>query len=546
VSSAGVQSNGASDETAVSADGRYVAFESTASNLVAGDTNAVKDIFVRDRHTGTTTRVSVATGGAQAGGESFDVAWGSDARFVVYESTAANLVPDDTNGVNDVFITDRADPFISYGYDRLYRLSSVTDPTVGVGSYTYDPVGNRLSRTGDGSTYAYDRADRIASVVGGAAPGSSTRPPSSHDAGWTNSTNAYTSDNVYATAAPNKNNTKTVSLGTFGFDTTIPANATITGVTVTVEWKVSTAASIATLGAQAVVSGTPVGTELINTAEPTTDTSQSFAIPGLTRAQLLNGAFGVRVRATRGNNNTAFTASLDAVSVRVDYTAASVTSITVNAVGATTARGADSFTYDQANRLTTATVAGVSETYTYDGDGVRFSRQVGAGPVTRYVTDPAAGLPVTIDDGTRTYVWGQGLAYAVAGAAIEVYHTDRLGSVRAITDAAGAVTATYRTDEFGLPTASTGTSSQPFAFTGEPRDATGLTYLRARYYDPSLGQVPEPGPICRLRCQPVEPQPLQPRREQPGHAVGPERSRGPRGQRQSSGWYEEQVKGLGR
>ena len=388
--------------------------------------------------------------------------------------------------------------------------------------------------------------DRISSVVGGAAPGSSTRPPSSHDAGWTNSTNAYTSDNVYATAAPNKNNTKTVSLGTFGFDTTIPANATITGVTVTVEWKVSTAASIATLGAQAVVSGTPVGTELINTAEPTTDTSQSFAIPGLTRAQLLNGAFGVRVRATRGNNNTAFTASLDAVSVRVDYTAASVTSITVNAVGATTARGADSFTYDQANRLTTATVAGVSETYAYDGDGVRFSRQVGAGPVTRYVTDPAAGLPVTIDDGTRTYVWGQGLAYAVAGAAIEVYHTDRLGSVRAITDAAGAVTATYRTDEFGLPTASTGTSSQPFAFTGEPRDATGLTYLRARYYDPSLGQVPEPGPICRLRCQPVEPQPLQPRREQPGHAVGPERSRGPRGQRQSSGWFEEQVKGLGR
>lgn len=56
----------------------------------------------------------------------------------------------------------------------------------------------------------------------------------------------------------------------------------------TVEWKVSTAASIATLGAQAVVSGTPVGTELINTAEPTTDTSQSFAIPGLTRAQLLH------------------------------------------------------------------------------------------------------------------------------------------------------------------------------------------------------------------------------------------------------------------
>jgi len=50
------------------------------------------------------------------------------------------------------------------------------------------------------------------------------------------------------------------------------------------------------------------------------------------------------------------------------------------------------------------------------------------------------------------------------------------------------VTTTYRTDEYGLPTATTGTSSQPFAFTGEPRDATGLIYLRARYYDPALGR----------------------------------------------------------
>jgi len=233
----------------------------------------------------------------------------------------------------------------------------------------------------------------------------------------------------------------------------------------------------------------------VNTAAPLTDTTQTFTLTGLTRAQLANGVYEIRVRASRGNSNTAVTASLNSVSVRVDYTAQVPTSITVNAVGATTARGADSFTYDQANRLTTATVAGVSETYTYDGDGVRFSRQVGAGPVIRYVTDPAVGLPVTIDDGVRKYVWGQGLAYAVSGTTLEVYHTDRLGSVRAITDAAGAVTATWRTDEFGIPTASTGTSSQPFAFTGEPRDATGLTYLRARYYDPSLGRFMSRDPL---------------------------------------------------
>ena len=138
--------------------------------------------------------------------------------------------------------------------------------------------------------------------------------------------------------------------------------------------------------------------------------------------------------------------------------------------------------------MTAATVGASTETSTYDGDGVRFSRQVDAGPVTRYVTDLASSLPVTIDDGSRKYVWGIGLAYAVSGSAIEVYHTDRLGSVRAITDASGTVTATYRTDEFGIETASTGTSTQPYGFTGEPQDASGLSYLRARYYDPVLGR----------------------------------------------------------
>jgi RHS repeat-associated protein len=123
----------------------------------------------------------------------------------------------------------------------------------------------------------------------------------------------------------------------------------------------------------------------------------------------------------------------------------------------------------------------------YLSDGA-VGRQIGANPATRYVSDVNAGLPVILDDGTRTYVWGQGLAYAVSGTSIEVYHTDRLGSVRALTDGAGAVSATYRTDEWGVATASSGSSTQPYRYTGEPRDATGLSYLRARYYDPDLGR----------------------------------------------------------
>lgn len=147
-----------------------------------------------------------------------------------------------------------------------------------------------------------------------------TRYPTSATAGWTNPLNADADEpNVYATAAPGKNGTTSSDYGGFGFNGLIPAGSVINSVTVEVEWKVSTTASVATLGAQAVVGGAAVGSELVNSAEPTVDTLQSFTVPGLTAASF-DGSFVVRIRATRGNTNTGFTASLDFVRVTVDYT----------------------------------------------------------------------------------------------------------------------------------------------------------------------------------------------------------------------------------
>lgn len=107
VSSSGEAGNGASRGPSLSADGRYVAFHSGATNLVSGDTNGVDDVFVHDRQTGQTTRVSVGPGGAQGNGGSVVADISADGRFVVYESDADNLVSDDTNGVRDVFLFDR-------------------------------------------------------------------------------------------------------------------------------------------------------------------------------------------------------------------------------------------------------------------------------------------------------------------------------------------------------------------------------------------------------------------------------------------------------
>jgi len=112
VDSSGVEGNGGSggplDLPDISADGRFVAFSSTATNLVPGDTNGVPDIFVHDRVTGVTERVSVSSTGVQSDGTSFfKPVITPDGRFVAFTDRGTNLVPGDTNFVDDVFVRDR-------------------------------------------------------------------------------------------------------------------------------------------------------------------------------------------------------------------------------------------------------------------------------------------------------------------------------------------------------------------------------------------------------------------------------------------------------
>jgi hypothetical protein len=104
--SAGNQGNSDSYRPSISGDGRFVAFLSRASNIVPGDTNLESDIFVRDTLTNTTTRVSLDSAGNQANSGSFQPSISADGRFVVFESLASNLVPGDTNGTRDIFVRD--------------------------------------------------------------------------------------------------------------------------------------------------------------------------------------------------------------------------------------------------------------------------------------------------------------------------------------------------------------------------------------------------------------------------------------------------------
>lgn len=104
---AGVTGSGESMNPAISADGRYIAFQSRAADLVSGDTNNAVDIFVYDRLTDVMERVSVTSNHGEPNSYSLWPSMSADGRFVVFQSFASNLVPGDNNGVTDVFVRDR-------------------------------------------------------------------------------------------------------------------------------------------------------------------------------------------------------------------------------------------------------------------------------------------------------------------------------------------------------------------------------------------------------------------------------------------------------
>ncbi len=103
----GAQANGYNVQPDISSDGRFVAFLSDSSTLVQADTNGAPDIFVFDRVTKTTERVSLGNSGLEANGESSTPSISSDGRYISFLSTANNLVPGDTNGKRDAFVFDR-------------------------------------------------------------------------------------------------------------------------------------------------------------------------------------------------------------------------------------------------------------------------------------------------------------------------------------------------------------------------------------------------------------------------------------------------------
>ena len=132
VASDGMQGNHHSVAPFLNGDGRYLAFQSYATNLVEGDTNGHADIFMHDLKTRSTSRVSVASDGTQANSESYFPSVSHDGRYIAFYSLAWNLVLDDANGKSDIFIRDRK--------ASVTRRVSLVSDSLQTGGGSYSPI----------------------------------------------------------------------------------------------------------------------------------------------------------------------------------------------------------------------------------------------------------------------------------------------------------------------------------------------------------------------------------------------------------------------
>lgn len=212
----------------------------------------------------------------------------------------------------------------------------------------------------------------------------------------------------------------------------------------------------------------------------------SVVYPGPATTSYAFDAFGNRTSKTDAGGTTAYAYDdADRITSVTPPSPAPVVSYTWDDNGNLTDRGADDFAWDYEDRMTSATVNSVTTTFAYRGDGLRDSRTTG-GTTTTFTWDIAGGLPVILDDGSQ-YLYGAGLVSQTSGANTYYYLADGLGSTMKSVDSSGTVVNAYTYDIYGKKTSSSGSQANEFDFAGQQTDATGLQYLRARYYDPETG-----------------------------------------------------------
>ena len=422
----------------------------------------------------------------------------------------ARTTSDSYDAANRLMATTYSDgqtPAVSYGYDADNRRISVSDGVGGSYGYSYDSLG-RLTQVTDiklgNIGYGYDLAGNQTQIT---YPNGKLLTQTFDDAGRLQSVKDWLGASTSFGYDPNSNlQTITFPAGSGNKDTyTYDSTDRMLSVAMN---KGSSALASATytrdnidqlqiVAARAGKGSTTTTTDAYNTINQLTSSGTNlFAYNPADDPTELNARTGYGY--DTANQLTALTATktLKAVSYTYD-TLGERTASTITG-GASTSYG-----YDQAQHLTTFTAPNITDSYTYDGNGLE-TAHVHNGTSTNLAWDQSQSLPLILDDGQASVIYGPGgiPVEQIDRAGTPLYfHHDQQGSTTLLTSATGASTGTASYTPYGTAT-TTGTTT-PFGYDGQYTDPnTGLINLRARQYDPATAQFLTRDPLAPVTREP--------------------------------------------
>lgn len=448
-------------------------------------------------------------------------------RTTTYQYDAANRATSVTNPLGSVTFTytarnqiatvkDAQNNLSSYGYDNAGRVLKAdlpgSDSDV---TYTYDANGNRTKMVDPNgtTTYAYDSLDRLTTVTRGGRTFTLGYDAGSRLTTLTSPDGATTGYAYDADGRITQVKKDTTVLASYTHD----AEGNI--LTVTRGDGSQTNRSYNNLGQLTHITDTTAAATILDETYAYTasgnlqsitrpdGSSDNFSYDTLDR--LTKACYGAACASsaeilewTYDNANNILTEIRNNQTITHSYNTkgqltqtsgpAGSTNYTYDTKGQTLTAGSTSFTYTRGGRTATATTAAGTTTYKYDGDGRRLSAALGSTKNT-FEWDPFYRLANELDVNgalVRHYTQGdQPLTAHDATGAAAYFHTDRLGSVRAVTDSSGAVTSAGAWEPYGRPRATgpNNPNAPPLGWMAQYQDPTGLTHLRARQYDPITG-----------------------------------------------------------
>jgi len=390
----------------------------------------------------------------------------------------------DANGNRASMVDQRGTT--SYVYDELDRLVQVTHPDARVVRYGYDATGNRASLAypdGSAVTYSYDALNRLARFV----------DPDGQVTGYTYDP----ASNLLRTAYPNG------TAVSYQYDA---ANRLI---------NVGNARGTTPLSSFAYTLD-PLGNRTGMTKDGKFLTS--YAYDALSQLVAVTNKSGLRTDYTYDAGGNRLTVAAQGQRTQFTYDAADrllqagqkVFTYDANGNRISITHGVvTAYAYDAANRLKQVVRGDNVSTYEYDGDGNKISQAINL-DVFRFTNDVATALPVILTEEGPTrnvdYVYGLSLVSQASLGTKDFYHYDGLGSVVQLTDSTGTQVQVYAYDAWGAPEGGghASTAGNRFRFTGEELDDfTDLYYLRARWYDPSMGRFLSRDPFGGVLRQPM-------------------------------------------